>query len=272
MKKKVLLTSLLALAMAAVLGLTACGGQQTKADEEKTNIKIGIRADLVDLLEAATPAIQEAGFTIETVVFDDSVQPNVALAEGSIDINWFQHEPYLNSYNKSNGTTFKMVQPKSYWPLFAMYSSKIKDVKDLKDGATIGLCNDASNQARGLKLLADQGLITLDPEAATPTVLDVKENPKNLKFIEAEMSVLPQSIKDVDAICLAATHMVNAGKDADSYVVKSNDAEEYGVGFVVTEENADAAWAKKLAEAVQCDALADTLATAKKGTMLPTWK
>ena len=108
-----------------------------------------------------------------------------------------------------------MVEPKTFYPLFAMYSDKWDSVDELPDGATIGLCNDATNQARGLHLLESQGLITLDDSVESPTMYDVKENPHNFKFIEAEMSVLPQSIKDVDAICLAAGHMVNAGLSAD---------------------------------------------------------
>ena len=91
----------------------------------------------------------------------------------------------------------------------------------LPDGATIGLCNDATNQARGLHLLESQGLITLDDSVESPTMYDVKENPHNFKFIEAEMSVLPQSIKDVDAICLAAGHMVNAGPVSYTHLDKS---------------------------------------------------
>ena len=92
-----------------------------------------------------------------------------------------------------------------------MYSSKHDSVEEIPEGGQIGLCNDATNQTRGLKLLEEQGLIKLDENVETPTVYDIVENPKNLEFIEAEMSVLPQSYEDVDAIVVAGQHMYKCG-------------------------------------------------------------
>lgn len=245
MKKK-LISVLLTLAVAGIM-LAGCGS--SKADDtkseadsstEKKDITIGVRADMVNQYAAVEDKLKELGYNVQSKVFDDSVQPDVALAEGSIDCNWYQHEPYLKSYNEKNGTNLVMVEPKTFYPLFAMYSDKWDSVDELPDGATIGLCNDATNQARGLHLLESQGLITLDDSVESPTMYDVKENPHNFKFIEAEMSVLPQSIKDVDAICLAAGHMVNAGLSADGYLCQSDDNDTYAVGFAVRAEDKDA--------------------------------
>lgn len=273
--KKRLIYILAACAVAGALMLAGCAtssGDAVASPDEKETITIGVRGDLVDLMAAIKPEIEAKGYQVKEVVFDDSVQPNVALGEGSIDVNWYQHEPYLESYNASNGTNFTMVEPKSYFPLFAMYSTTWDSIDDLPDGATIGLCNDASNRARGLKLLADYGLITLNEDVEVPTPFDIKDNPHNYQFIEAEMSVLPQSIDDVDAICLAAMHMVNAGKEADGYLAASKDAEDYAVGFVVREDDADAVWAKDIAEAAQCDALSEVCRTIKQGAMIPSWE
>ena len=273
MKKRVLCL-VMAFAMVAA-SLMGCGGSNTKTeseDGEKTVIKIGTRADMVNQLEAVRDEIEALGYTVEESIFDDSIQPDVALAEGSIDINWYQHEPFLKAYNDANGTDFVMVEPKTAAPLFAMYSEKIKSVDELKDGDTIALCSDASNKARGLHLLESQGLITLDDSVETPTQYDIKENKLNLKFIEADMQVLPQSLPDVAAILCAADHMVNAGLDGTDYVCASDDAEAYAVGFVVRKEDKDAEWATGLAKAVQCDALADYYKTEKKGTMVPMWE
>ena len=164
--------------------LAACGqgGSSASSSEQKT-IKVGTRADSMDKLAAVTPDIEAAGYKIEAVSFDDSVLPNQALGEGSIDCNWYQHEPYLQAYNKSNGTDFVMVEPKSYAPLFGMYSSKWKSLEELPDGATLGMCSDASNQARGMIMLKDHGLLTLVDGVDTPTIHDVKDNPKNLQFV-----------------------------------------------------------------------------------------
>ena len=277
MKKK-LISVLLTLAVAGTM-LAGCGS--SKADDtkseadsstEKKDITIGVRADMVNQYAAVEDKLKELGYNVQSKVFDDSVQPDVALAEGSIDCNWYQHEPYLKSYNEKNGTNLVMVEPKTFYPLFAMYSDKWDSVDELPDGATIGLCNDATNQARGLHLLESQGLITLDDSVESPTMYDVKENPHNFKFIEAEMSVLPQSIKDVDAICLAAGHMVNAGLSADGYLCQSDDNDTYAVGFAVRAEDKDAQWIKDIAEAVQCDELAEYFKTEKHGTQIPCWE
>ena len=263
----------------SLVTFTACGssdsGEEAATDEaavEKTDVKIGVRSDLIDYYNAIEPVLQAKGYNPEMVSFDDSIQPNVALAEGSIDINWFQHEPYLTAYNAENGTDFVMVQPKTYAPLFAMYSTKHKSVEELPDGAVIGVCNDATNQDRGLKMLADNGLITLDDSVEVATVHDIKDNPHNFTFQEAEMQMLPQSIDDLDAICLAGQHMVNAGSDPSAYLIKSSDEQEYAVGFVVSAENADAAWAKDIAETAQCDGLAAALEEVSGGALLPVWK
>ena len=277
--KKRILSVLLAAAMVGTM-LVGCGSSssskssddaKTESSGEKKVIKLGVR-DNADQVNAVMDAIEAAGYKVDVTVFDDSNQPNVALGEGSIDINWYQHEPYLKSYNEKNGANLVMVEPKTFYPLFAMYSDKWDSVDELPDGATIGLCNDATNQARGLHLLESQGLITLDDSVESPTMYDVKENPHNFKFIEAEMSVLPQSIKDVDAICLAAGHMVNAGLSADGYLCQSDDNDTYAVGFAVRAEDKDAQWIKDIAEAVQCDELAEYFKTEKQGTQIPCWE
>lgn len=278
MKKKVVSVLLIMGLMGAMMaGCGADSGEtNSNADggqsDEKSVIKIGIRADMVNQLEAVKDEIEELGYTVEESVFDDSVQPDVALAEGSLDINWYQHEPYLESYNAENGTDLVMIEPKTFYPLFAMYSDKWESIDELPDGATIGLCNDATNQTRGLKMLEAQGLLTLNDSVESPTMYDVKDNPHDFQFIEAEMSVLPQSLTDADAICLAAGHMVNAGLPADGFLCQSDDNDTYAVGFAVRGEDKDAEWAKEIAEAVQCDDLAEYFKTEKEGTQIPCWE
>ena len=262
--KKRLISVLLCAAMAATM-LMGCGSSSSEEEtteetteessDEKQVIKLGVRADFIDMVEAIRASIEEAGYELDVTTFDDRIQPNVALGEGSIDVNWFQHQPYLDSYNAENGTDFVMAQPYTHYPLFAMYSEDLESVEDLPDGATIGLCNDATNQARGLKMLQDLGLITYDETVESPTIYDIKDNPKNLQFVEAEMSVLPQSLPDVDAIILAAQHMYNAGLDATKYIAQSQDGPDYSLGFVTRKEDADAQWLADLVEAARCDAL-----------------
>ena len=262
--KKRLISVLLCAAMAVTM-LMGCGSSSSEEEtteetteessDEKQVIKLGVRADFIDMVEAIRASVEEAGYELDVTTFDDSIQPNVALGEGSIDVNWFQHQPYLDSYNAENGTDFVMAKPYTHYPLFAMYSENLESVEDLPYVATIGLCNDATNQARGLKMLQDLGLITYDETVESPTIYDIKDNPKNLQFVEAEMSVLPQSLPDVDAIILAAQHMYNAGLDATKYIAESQDGPDYSLGFVTRKEDADAQWLADLVEAARCDAL-----------------
>ena len=228
---------------------------ETPAAPELQVIKLGIRADFISFVESVIPSVEAAGYKLDITTFEDSIQPNVALGEGSIDVNWFQHEPYLNSYNANNGTDFVMATPYTHYPVFALYSNKWTSVEALPEGAVIGLCADATNQARGLKMLAELGLVTLKEDAEIPTTFDVVENPKKLEFVTAEMALLPQSLPDVDAIALAAQHMFNAGLNATDFLAESSDGPDYSLGFVTRPEDADAQWLADLVEAARCDAL-----------------
>ncbi len=250
---------------------TSSSSSQTESGE-KTTLRVGLRSDMVDPFNAIKSKIEDLGYKVETTVFDDSVQPDNALKEGSIDVNWYQHEPYMQAFNKSSGTNFVMINPKTIYNVFGLYSSKWKSVDEIPDGATIGLCNDPTNRKRGLEMLEKQGLIKIKANVESPTQYDLEENKKNLQFIEAEMSVLPQSINDVDGICLASLHMLNAGKDASDYVCAADDNEEYAVGFVVNGGDADSKWAKEIAKAAQCDELSNYLDANKKGAQIPAWK
>ncbi len=259
-----------------ILGMmVSCGkdtgkkdGAQGSSEKEKKKIILAVRADGIDMAESIREDVKKAGYELEIKTFDDSIQPNVALGEKSVDVNWFQHIPYLENYNKSNGTDFVMAEPYTHYPLFAMYSNKHTKISDIPDGATIGLCNDASNMARGLKMLRDYGLIEIKDGVTSPTLFDISKNPKGLKFIEAEMSVLPQALGDVDAIVLAGMHMKNAGLDASKYVEKSKDGPEYSLGFVVRKEDKDAKWLKDLNAVAKSESLKKYFISTG-GTLIP---
>ncbi|AKN31758.1 metal ABC transporter substrate-binding protein [Clostridium carboxidivorans P7] len=255
--------------------MTACGKSNatSSSSDEKKSIKIGMRADSLDYGNEAAKALKQKGYDVKVVTFNDSIGPDTALGEGSIDANIYQHEPYLQNYNKSNKTNFVMVKPKLWAPVFGMYSSKYKDYKELPDGATIGLCNDATNQSRGLNLLNEIGLIKLPADKKSPSIYDVKDNaavnPKKFKFIEADMQTLPQSLKDVDCILLAATHMVNAGLDASKYIASPKDNETYAVGVVVKNGNENKKWVKDLNDAYRTEGIKELLKKKAKGTLIP---
>ncbi|SFO40058.1 D-methionine transport system substrate-binding protein [Eubacterium pyruvativorans] len=277
MSKKKIIALLMCLAVACTM-LAGCGSTKkasgsgaAKKTEAKKTIRLGVRSDGVDMANLMVKPLKKMGYKLEIVSFEDSIQPNVALGEGKIDANLFQHIPYLKAYNEENKKDFVMVKPYLYYPLFGMYSSKYKKVSQIPDGATIGLCNDASNQARGLNMLVSQKLITLKKGVETPTIHDIKDNPHKFKFVEAEMTTMANAIDDYDAICLAAAHMATAGKDGNSYICQSDDAKEYALGVVVNPKDKDAKWVQDLIKSVQTKEMANYFAKDKQGTLVPFW-
>ena len=259
-----------------LVAFTSCGQSSTTTNnvEETKTVRIGIKGDFVGILDAVTPKIEALGYKVERVIFDDFVQPDNALVEGSIDMNWLQHEPYMDAYNKSNNTNLVMLEPKPIYNVFGLYSEKWSSVDEIPNGATICLCNDPSNKQRGLELLQSCGLITLKEGAESPTQYDIVDNPKNLQFIEAEISMVPQSITDCDGVAVAGLQMLNAGKDPSSYLYCSSDEDnkEYAIGLVVKGENKDAQWAQDIVNAIECDELSTYLKENKKGAQLPSWE
>src|SRR5690606_28041566 len=151
-----------------------------------------------ELLEFVKPSLAKEGVELEIKVFTDYVQPNAQVVDGQLDANFFQHKPYMDTYNKERSTDLVSVGLVHVEP-FGAYSSKIKRIEDLKDGAQVALPNDPSNGARALLLLQSQGLIKLkDPSNLLATARDVVENPKKLKFRELEAATLPRVLPDVD--------------------------------------------------------------------------
>ena len=149
----------------------------------------------------ATEILAKEGFDLKITEFNDYVQPNLAVADGQLDCNFFQHLPYLESFVKDRGSDLVNVGGIHIEPM-GVYSRKIKDLKDLKDKATVAIPNDPTNGGRALLLLQSAGLITLeDPKSVTSTPLDIKENKKNLNFKELEAPQLPRSLDDTYQWC-----------------------------------------------------------------------
>ncbi|WP_370678937.1 MetQ/NlpA family ABC transporter substrate-binding protein [Comamonas sp. GB3 AK4-5] len=165
-----------------------------------------------ELLNFVKPKLKADGVDLQIKEFSDYVQPNAAVEDKQLDANFFQHQPYLDSYNKDRKSSLVMVpNGKIHVEPFGAYSQKIKNIKDLKDGATVAIPNDPSNGGRALLLLAKQGLITLkDPNSLTATALDVAKNPKKLKFKELEAPLLPRALADVDLALINTNYAIEA--------------------------------------------------------------
>ncbi|MFE1800637.1 MULTISPECIES: MetQ/NlpA family ABC transporter substrate-binding protein [unclassified Streptomyces] len=252
MRNTVKLTTAVLAAGALTLGLTACGSD--KDDASDTSGPLIVAASPVPHAEILNYVkdnlAKDAGLDLQVKEFTDYVLPNTATEDGSVGANYFQNQPYLDDFNKKNGTHIVPVVTVHLEPL-GLYSSKIKKADELKSGATVAVPNDTVNEARALKLLDANGIITLKDGAgndATPK--DIAKNPKNLKFKELEAAQTPRSLDDVDAAVINGNYAIESDlkPSEDALVLESADDNPYGNFLAVKEGNEDDPRVKKLAK------------------------
>jgi len=220
--------SLLSLLIAGALVLVFNHTVEAKGNTEKSVSVITVGATPVphaELLNLIKEDLAAQGITLKVVEFNDYVQPNTALIAGSLDANFFQHIPYLESnaeWSSKLVSAFGVhVEP------FGLYSSKYKNIRDLPNGATIAIPNDPSNGGRALLLLQSRGLITLKSGVGlTATPRDITDNPKNFRFRELEAAQLPRSLQDVDAATINGNYALEAGLNPvkDSLLIEGADS------------------------------------------------
>ncbi|MFH8222499.1 MetQ/NlpA family ABC transporter substrate-binding protein [Streptomyces sp. NPDC018057] len=216
MRNTAKITSAVLAAGALTLGLTACGGSDSGSGKSDANATLTVAATPTPQGEILTYVkdhlAQKAGLKLEVKEFTDYVTPNTAVQQGQVDANYFQHKPYLDDFNKKNGTDIVPVPGGTvHLEPLGVYSKTYKKLTDLKQGASIALPNDTTNEARALKLLEANGLLKLKAGAgyeATPK--DVTDNPKGLKFKELEAAQLPRSLGDVDAAVINGNYALEA--------------------------------------------------------------
>lgn len=192
-----------------------------------TVLKVGATpAPHAEILEVVKDLLAQQGITLEIVEFNDYIQPNLAVEDGSLDANYFQHITYMNEFNESDGTHLVSAAEIHYEP-FGLYAGKTSSIADLADGAQIAVPNDTTNEARALLLLEQEGLITLKEGAGiTATKADIAENPKNLDIVELEASQLPVRLADVDMAVINGNYAIDAGlKVSDAVAIEAADGE-----------------------------------------------
>ena len=262
---------------AAAEETTAAGEETTAAAEENTesvSIKIGASpSPHAEILEAAKEALAAKGVDIEVVTYNDYVQPNLAVENGEIEANYFQHQPYLDDFNAENDTHIVSVGTIHYEP-FGIYAGKSTDLSDIRDGAQIAVPNDTTNEARALQLLQANGIITLkDGAGLTATKQDIVENPHNVEILEVEAAQIPRSVDSVDFACMNGNYAIEAGfKPSDALAQEASDSEAaqtYGNVVAVAEENKDAAWAKTLVEVLKSQEIKDYITSTYEGGVIP---
>lgn len=189
-----------------------------------------------ELLNLIKEDLKKEGITLEIVEFNDYVTPNLALFDGEIDANFFQHKPYLEDFCKEHALNLVSLGGVHVEPL-GLYAEKFKDAKDLPKGAQIAIPNDASNGGRALILLHQKGLLVLkDPENLLSTKEDILENPKEFKIIELEAAQIPRSLEDVDAAIINGNYALEAGFNPMEDALLLEGAESPYVNIVAVKE------------------------------------
>ncbi len=267
-----------AILLAGVLtvGLAACGGSDDTAADDSNNEEITLRIGAVptphaEILEAAKDELAEKGVKLDIVEFTDYVQPNLATESGDLDVNYFQHLPYLEQFNQEQGTHLVPIAKVHYEPM-SIFGGTVTDLNNIPDGTKVGIPNDATNGGRALLLLEANGLIKLDPDAGiTATKLDVVENPHNLEFVEMEAAQLPLSLSDLGLAVINANYAIQneltgalAVEDAQSEA-----AQTYANLIVVKEGNENLPGLAELVEVLHGQTITDFINNTYGGAVAP---
>lgn len=280
MKGKFIISLILSLSIVGGL-LTGCGNNDAagkKADTDSAQeleiIKVGASiTPHAEILRSVSDELEKQGYKLEVVEYNDYIIPNTALESGELDANYIQHLPYLEDFNKENGTHIVSVADIHYEP-FGIYAGKSDSLENLKEGAVIAVPNDTTNEARALLLLQDQGLIKLKENAGlTATVKDIADNPKNFEIKELEAAQVPKALQDVDVAAINTNYALEANlKLSDALASEGADslaAKTYANIIAVKEGNENAEKIKALIDAVKSDQVKKFIEDKYEGAVVP---
>lgn len=226
-------------------------------EEEKTTIKIGSMSSNSISVDAGIPQLEKMGYKVEVIVFDDAVLPNIALQEGSIDINIHQHTPYLEAYIDNNPGESLSMAKLLYFPNYGLYSTKYNSIDEIPNNALIGLYSDASNVDRGLRILETAGLIKLSSEEKDMySEIDIVENPKKLQFKLVNFGTGVRAMEDLDACMATGTNIKDSGRDPlDALVLEDREKAkvDFSCGIAAKTSNLESKWLKDIIKAYTSD-------------------
>ena len=223
-----------------------------------------------EILEFVKPKLAEQGVTLDVKVFTDYVQPNIQVAEGRLDANFFQHQPYLDEFNATKGTKLVSVAGIHIEP-FGAYSSKVASLDELQQGSQIAIPNDATNGGRALLLLQAAGVLTLKDEAGiTATPRDIADNPKKLRVRELEAATLPRVLNQVDLALINTNYALEAGLNPHKDALAIEGADSPYVNILVTrEDNQQADAIQKLVEVLKTEEVRTYINEKYSGAVVP---
>ncbi|NED81570.1 ABC transporter substrate-binding protein [Streptomyces sp. SID11233] len=280
MRKNIKITAAAAATAALAFGLTACGTDSDPASKSETGAKADTSKALVvaasptphaDILNFVKKNLADkAGLKLEVKEFTDYVLPNTATETGQVDANFFQHQPYLDDFNKKNNTHLVSVGTVHLEPL-GLYSHKVKDLGGIKSGQTVAVPNDTTNEGRALQLLAENGLITLKDGVGTSAKLSDITDKKGLKFKELEAATVPRALNDVDAAVINGNYAIEAKlKPAtDALAIEKADGNPYANIVAVKKGNEKDPRVQKLVKLLHSDEVKKFIEDSYQGSVIP---
>lgn len=273
MKRKRFIT--LGLALTLLVGAVGCESKAAEsAPTEDKTITIGASVSPhAEILEVVKSNLEKDGYTLKVVEYNDYVLPNTALESGELDANYFQHQPYLDDFNKENKTNIVSAASVHFEP-FGIYAGKSSDIEALKEGSTVAVPNDTTNEARALLLLESQGLIKLKQDAGlSATILDIESNPLNLDIKEIEAAQIVRSLQDVDIACVNGNYAIDGGLSVnDALSLEASDslaAETYANIIAVKAGTEESEKTKALVKATLSDEVKKYIEDTYLGAVLP---
>ncbi|KQR34066.1 MULTISPECIES: MetQ/NlpA family ABC transporter substrate-binding protein [Rhizobium/Agrobacterium group] len=236
-------------------------------------IKVGVTpAEHAQIMEQVKKVAATKGLDIEILDFSDYVVPNQALADGELQANSFQHQPYLDNQIADRKFDIVSVGTTITTPM-GVYSKKVKSLDELKDGATVGIPNDPTNGGRALLVLASKGVLKVnDAVGLKVTPADITENPKNIQIVELDAAQLPRSLDDTDASVINTNYATAAGLNPkkDAIAIESEKS-PYANVIAVRTEDKDKPWVKTLVESYHSPEVKNFILEKYNGTVIPSW-
>jgi D-methionine transport system substrate-binding protein len=257
--------------------LAACGSKETTGDEtKKLNDKkliIGVTSGPHEqIVEKVAEVAAKDGLELELKVFSDYVMPNTALDQEELDVNSYQHLPFLEQFNKDHGTKL-VTAGKTILNPMAVYSNTYKSLDDLPKGAKVGLPNDPTNGSRALAVFEEAGLIKIkEDKKETASIYDLEENPKEIEFIELDAAQIPKQLSELDAAAINTNFALEAGLNPkkDSIALESTNS-PYVNFLVVREGYEDDPTIAKLRKAYQSEEVKNFILEEFGGSVIPSW-
>ena len=250
--------------------IAGCGTNTNQSSQAPKEIKIGATAGPhAQVAEAVAKEAKKQGIDLKVVEFSDYVTPDKALADGDIQLNAYQHVPFMENFNKQNGSKLVAIGKTILMPM-GLYSNSVHSAADVPEGAIVAIPNDPTNGGRGLALLAKAGLITLkDGVGFKATVADITSNPKNLQIQELEAAQLPRSLDDVAVAAIPMNYVQSAGLNVEKqgFFLEPKDEPLAVMILAVRDQDKDNETYKKIADIYKSDAIKQFINDTFKGSI-----